>query len=85
MPKEKFEDGFEVYIYTRDEHPPPHVHVIKAEGEVIIDLGLNGADPELFEIFDMSNKDVRKAKKIVKKYNEFLIERWNFWWAKRHG
>lgn len=31
-------NGFSFRIYPND-HQPPHVHVIKADGEVIIELG----------------------------------------------
>ena len=49
MPTVPREEGFEVRIYTFD-HPPPHVHVAKADAIVRIDLGKRVAT-EILERF----------------------------------
>ena len=44
MPTLFRQDGFRVVIYT-DDHEPPHVHVLKGETEVKIDLGSETKPP----------------------------------------
>lgn len=63
-------------IYTRDEHPPAHVHVWKAEGEAVILLGRGGSLPELREVERMSKRDARRALDLVTDSNEALLARW---------
>ncbi len=85
MPTEIVQDGFTVIIYTRDEHEPPHVHVFKAEGEAIINLGDEDTLSEIDKVYDMSLKDARKALGIVEDNLEHLQTRWNEIWRQRHG
>jgi hypothetical protein len=44
MPTIIRQDGFRIVIYPND-HLPTHVHIIKADGEVRIDLGSVTIDP----------------------------------------
>ena len=44
MPTVLRERGFDIMIYLND-HPPPHVHVFRAEGEVVINLGEGETPP----------------------------------------
>jgi hypothetical protein len=76
MPTLIKESGFEVRIYTRDEHPPAHVHVWKAEGEAVIYLGDDETPPSLCEVNRMRKKDVRKALNIVEDNQEILRAEW---------
>lgn len=68
--------GFDVMIYTRDEHPPAHVHVWKAGGEVIIHLGDEDTPPLVHEVKRMPKRDVRKALTIVEDNQELLLGEW---------
>ncbi len=47
MPTILRQQGFRVIIYLND-HLPSHVHVLKGNGEVRIDLGNEGAAPTGF-------------------------------------
>ena len=44
MPTIYRQNGFEVMIYTND-HRPAHVHIFKADGEVLIYLGSDITPP----------------------------------------
>lgn len=73
-------DGFDVMIYTND-HRPSHVHIFKAEAEIVIYLGNEHIPPQVRENIGMSAKDERKALVIVGKYqSEFIAE-----WRRIHG
>lgn len=85
MPTVITQDGFEVVIYTRDEHLPPHVHVWKAEGEVVINLGDINTGPEIHEVNGMPIRDARKALNIVEDNQNHLLARWNEIWRQIHG
>jgi hypothetical protein len=89
MPTIKRQGGFEVIINTRDEHLPPHVHVIKAEGVVVINLGNARTPPYLDDeedgAIEMSKKDVRKALEIVTEHQRDFLNRWWEIWRQIHG
>lgn len=87
MPLEIEEDGFEVMIYTRDEHEPPHVHVWKGKGEAVINLGgVKGGYPEIYEVNkEISKKEAKRAYQIVMENNGFLLKRWKEIWEEVHG
>jgi len=73
------EDGFEVRIYTLD-HPPPHVHVAKAGAIVKIDLSTHHA----IEIVGaMSDRDVKRAERLVARNTQFLKLEWEKLHARR--
>ena len=72
MPTLVREQGFEVRIYTLD-HPPPHVHVAKAGAIVKIDLSTCHA----MEIVGaISDRDVRRAERLVARNARFLESGW---------
>lgn len=75
MPTIYRQDGFEVIIYTND-HRPAHVHVFKAEGEVIIYLGSEAAPPRVRTNIDMGRNDERRALIIVAENNAAFWEEW---------
>jgi hypothetical protein len=77
MPTILRRDGFEVRIYLPPrEHPPPHVHVIRGDGEVTIVLGSETHPPRLREIHGMKNSDVVRAYRIVNEHREYLVLAW---------
>ena len=72
MPTLIREEGFEVRIYTLD-HPPSHVHVAKAGAIVKIDLSSHYA----IEIVGaISDRDVKRAERLVARHARFLILEW---------
>ena len=71
------ERGFEVRIYTFD-HPPAHVHVVKAGAVMKIDL----ASCQVTEIAGrISGQEVKRAERIVAQDVELLMQEW----TKIHG
>lgn len=76
MPTVHREDGFQVRIYPND-HLPRHVHVLKADGEVIIQLGSETESPWIDEVHKgISSKDVVKALTLVQVNQVKLLESW---------
>jgi hypothetical protein len=76
MPTVHREDGFQIRIYPND-HLPRHVHVFKAGGEVIIQLGRETEPPSIDEVHpSISNKDVGKALSLVQANQVKLLESW---------
>ena len=76
MPTVHREDGFQIRIYPND-HLPRHVHVFKAKGEVIIQLGSETEPPSIDEADKgISNKDVKKAFQLVQANQVMLLEAW---------
>lgn len=72
MPTVVREQGFKIRIYTFD-HPPPHVHVVKAGATVRIDLASN----DVTEIVgDISDRDVKRAQELVARHGQLLQDAW---------
>jgi hypothetical protein len=73
MPKVHEERGYRVYVlHPPREHGPPHVHVIRAEGEVVIDLNPVGVR----EVYEMPLRNIVRAVGIVEDNLEKLIAAW---------
>jgi hypothetical protein len=66
--------GFDIRIYT-DDHHPPHVHVVIADEEFIINLGGEMGSLEIREVY-MNRADVRRAVEIVEEHRLFLLGKW---------
>lgn len=79
MPTLIREAGFEVRIYTLD-HPPPHVHVARAGAIVKIGLSTSHA---IDIVGSISDRDVRRAERLVARYAEFLTSEWEKLHARR--
>ena len=62
-------------IYLND-HTPAHVHVFKAEAEVIINLGNQAIPPYVRENIGMSRRDERAALVIVGEQQAVFWEEW---------
>lgn len=76
MPIVHREDGFRTVIYPND-HLPRHVHVFKAEAEVIIQLGSEVEPAAIDQIYgNISNKEIAKALRIVQENQAKLLEAW---------
>ena len=79
MPTLVREAGFDVRIYTLD-HPPPHVHVVKAGAVVKIALDTCQAVEIVGRI---SSLDVKRAEALVARHADFLRSQWKRIHAKR--
>lgn len=84
MPKFHEQEGFTFFIYS-NEHPPPHIHVKKAEGLLRFFLGTNSEKPSLDkELSPMKRKDSRRAFVIVKERQKLLLKKWGEEYEKRN-
>lgn len=59
-----------------NDHPPPHVHVIRAGSELIINLGLGGSLPLVRFNRGMSNREKNAALLITALNNQIFLARW---------
>lgn len=75
MPTVLRESGFEVIIYTKD-HLPMHVHIFKAEGELIVNIGNKLTDISIREYYGMQRSDRRQALRLVAGHLIILVEKW---------
>ncbi|MDB4952156.1 MAG: hypothetical protein JWM27_4805 [Gemmatimonadetes bacterium] len=80
MPTIYREDGFEVVIFTRDEHPPPHVHVFHAGELIVIEL-----EPMAVRESRMKRKNAGKAWLLVAGNREAFLRQWHHIWSLKHG
>lgn len=69
-------NGFQVHVWPND-HPPAHVHVIRAEGLAIIDL----LTLHVREAYDMKPAELRRALRIVEDNRSQFLRKWR----KIHG
>ena len=77
MPTVLRKDGFEVRIRLPPrEHPPPHVHVHKAGGMLIVNLPDGDRPLVVREIDHMRDGDVTAAIHLVQAHAEHLIVMW---------
>ena len=75
-------EGFEIRVFVRNEHSPPHVHVFKAGGECRILLGDEDTQPCLWNIVGgLSDRDAVKAENLVSQYQAECLAAWR----KYHG
>lgn len=63
------------FIIFKDDHPPPHVHVVGDGKARIVIAGADG-EPELSYNDGLKAGDLRKAMRIVAEHRATLIERW---------
>lgn len=70
--------GFRVVVYPPErEHGPPHVHVYRAEGEVVILLPIDGDIPRIRSATSMSNPTIVRAFRLVEDHADFLLREWS--------
>lgn len=77
MPTIHREGSWSVAIHT-DDHPPPHVHVIRGSGDVKVQLEGPGGDPEVVRIRNVNDRDAWRALAIVYEYQDEFLEQWRF-------
>ncbi len=75
MPTVLRKNGFQVIIWTND-HEPIHVHVFKAEGELVINLGNDKVEVSIRENYGMRNTDLRRALSLISRNHDLLLEKW---------
>ena len=63
MPTVLRKDGFAFRTYFND-HIPPHIHAFKADGQAIISNGNEENRPKPLEVYEMSDKELKKALKV---------------------
>jgi hypothetical protein len=75
MPTVIRKNGFQIIIWT-DDHPPMHVHVFKAESELIVNLGDEQTSATIRNNYAMSRRDARQALRLIEENQNLLIEVW---------
>jgi hypothetical protein len=74
--------GFRVRVlFPPREHPPPHVHVRKGNGSVVIELATSATRQRIRTSRDMSNRDIAEAFRLVEEHTDFLLD----YWRRHHG
>jgi hypothetical protein len=69
--------GFSILVYVRDEHPPPHVHVRRGQGECRILIGDEFTRPEVWDVSrGMDLRTARQAERLIIKHQGRCIETW---------
>lgn len=69
------DDGFEVYVYF-DDHHPPHAHVFCSGGEATIALGSAAKAPYVLRSKALRERDKLRALRLVEQYQEKLLATW---------
>lgn len=64
-------DGYAIRIYPND-HEPPHVHVIRAGGEVKIAL----TPPAVIRNEGLNRRELQRALELVEQHLERLLAEW---------
>ena len=67
--------GLRIIIFV-DDHKPAHVHVF-GDGEVKINLAVGEGDPELIFAVGMTRAEIRRAMRVVKERQGYLLKRWS--------
>jgi hypothetical protein len=76
VPKVIDENGYRVSVWPND-HPPPHVHVYRADRECLVEIGVPGdVAAALYENRGMSTKEWQGAVALVQKYQEQSRKKW---------
>lgn len=76
MPKVIEVEGYRVMVYTRDEHPPAHVHVHKDGSVIKLILGEDMLEYHSFKGDQPSSREVKRAMFIVA---DNLAACWTTW------
>lgn len=63
-------------INTRNEHNPPHVHVVRADAEAVIVIKTG----EVLFSDGFSPKALKEIREQVEHHREELLEAWNDYW-----
>jgi hypothetical protein len=75
-------DGFRVIIFLPPrEHDPAHVHIVKANGEIVIELASDDEPQRIRDVYGMKGPDAIRAFRIVEEHSTMLWTEWR----KYHG
>ena len=80
MPTILFINGFQ-FITWPDDHAPPHVHVLKADGEAKVSIGNSEQAPAFVTIYRLTKRQARFIWSVVAEHQEELLDAWE----KIHG
>lgn len=75
MPTILRSNGFQFVIYPND-HEPPHVHIFRSGTELIIELGVDRAEPMIRDVYRMGSRDIALALAITRANNDMFLARW---------
>lgn len=67
--------GLRIMLFVND-HPPPHVHAIKAAAQARIALGSEDRKPFLISNDGLSRRELAMALEAVHQNQALLIKRW---------
>ena len=82
MPTVLRERGFRVVIFLPPrEHAPPHVHVQKLSGEVVIELADGDRPQTIRNVVGLRTREITAAFWLVEEHSEHLMASWR----KYHG
>lgn len=70
-------DGYQVRVYTRNEHPPPHVHVVRAGTTIAVCISLSSAEYRDWSGRPPSYREIKRAVEIVKERLQDCLFAWN--------
>jgi len=69
--------GFRVLVlFPPREHSPAHVHVVNADGLVVIELGTGRRSQRTVRARGMKTSDVQRAERLVSENTAALLEAW---------
>lgn len=69
-------EGITILVRTRDEHPPPHVHVLDADNECQVEIGPGGVKLYREDSAYASSKFQKQALKLVAENLEACCQKW---------
>lgn len=55
---------------------PMHVHILKGDGELVVNLGNDQADISVRNNYNMRETDVRRALQIINLNYDLTLEKW---------
>lgn len=75
MPKvlDRVRFQYDVYIYTRDEHPPAHVQVWLGEKEAVVEI----ESLAVREGSDFHSRDLKKIVALIETHQRQLLAVWD--------
>jgi hypothetical protein len=70
------EKGFKFFFYA-NEHPPPHVHVMKAEGWAKIET-----ETSVVIYSSLKKQELKECLELVSLHRQEFLEVWNDWFIR---
>jgi len=69
------ENGWRFVIYS-DDHPPPHVHVKRRDGEVKVSIPRSGEHVQVLRVHDLATHEAMRAVRLVEEHRQLLLLAW---------